>query len=316
MPIVTSNSYKGTPFMLLNGHLETIIPSVFHKAPEVNYQRQRLELKDGDFIDLDWLIKNNQDRLLIITHGLEGNSDRYYVRRTAKYFHDRGGDILAWNCRSCSGQINRLSKFYHHGDTNDLSDVILDALSDKYRKAVLFGYSMGGSLSIKYLGEGRTLDSRIKGAVTYSVPLNLKDSSDQLNKRVNRFYAHRFLKKLIKKVRIKAKYYPGILAIEAIDQIKTFDDFHHKYTLPLYGFPSIDVFYEKATCDQFLSSLSVPVFVGNALNDPLLGTKCYPKEEAKRNDLFYLQTPLKGGHVGFSYQSKGYSWMETHERIL
>ena len=81
---------------------------------------------------------------------------------------------------------------------------------------------MGGSLSIKYLGEGRTLDPRIKGAVTYSVPLNLKDSGDQLNKRANRFYTHRFLKKLIKKVRIKAKYYPGILDLEGIDQIKTF----------------------------------------------------------------------------------------------
>ena len=76
--------------MLLNGHLETIIPSLFHKAPIVNYERQRLELKDGDFIDLDWLLKNNHDRLLIITHGLEGNSERHYVRRTAKYFHDLG----------------------------------------------------------------------------------------------------------------------------------------------------------------------------------------------------------------------------------
>ena len=72
--------------MLLNGHLETIIPSVFHKAPEVNYQRQRLELKDGDFIDLDWLIKNNHDMLLIITHGLEGNSDRYYVEEQPNIF--------------------------------------------------------------------------------------------------------------------------------------------------------------------------------------------------------------------------------------
>ena len=170
---------------------------------------------------------------------------------------------------------------------------------------------MGGSLSIKYLGEGRILDPRIKGSVTYSVLLNLKDSGDQLNKPVNRFYTHRFLKKLIKKVRVKAKYYPGILDIEGIDQIKTFDDFRHKYTLPLYGFPSIDVFYEKASFDQFLPSLSVPVFVGHALNDPLLGTKCYPKEAAKQNKLFYLQATLKGGHVGFIYQNKDYSWMET-----
>ena len=107
------------------------------------------------------------------------------------------------------------------------------------------------------------------------------------------------MKKLINKARIKAKHVPGILDIEGIDQIKTFDDFHHKYTLPLYGFPTIDIFYEKATCDQFLPYLSVPVFVGNALNDPILGTKCYPKEVAKQNELFYLQIPLKGGHVRF-----------------
>lgn len=141
---------------MVNRHMETIIPSMFFKVDDIIYDRERLELSDGDFLDLDWLTgKKKKENLIVLSHGLEGSSDRYYIKRAARYFHERGWDILAWNCRSCSGEMNRLPRFYHHGDTEDLSKVIDHVLKSSYKKVILIGYSMGGSMSLKYLGEER-----------------------------------------------------------------------------------------------------------------------------------------------------------------
>jgi predicted alpha/beta-fold hydrolase len=295
---------------MANGHMETIIPSMFFKGPDLSYNRERLELSDGDFLDLDWLINPVNQNLMVISHGLEGSSDRYYVRRMADFFHQLGWDVLAWNCRSCSGEMNRLVRFYHHGETNDLAQVIDHGVMQKtYTNVVLTGSSMGGSMSIKYLGEQRKRPTSIKAAVTFSVPCNLRDSAEQLQLKSNRFYEKRFVKKLINKVKLKAPYHPEI-ELEGIDKIIDFDAFHERFTIPVYGFESMDEFYQKATCDQYLSDVEVPVLIINADNDPMLGVKCYPKELAKKSDQIYLEIPRVGGHVGFTIPGTKDSYME------
>ncbi len=221
---------------MLTPHWETVVPSIFYKGPQVNYVRQRLELADGDFLDLDKLEAGNR-RCMIITHGLEGGSDRYYVRRTADYFHRRGWDIYAWNCRSCSGELNRLPRFYHHGETGDLNEIVELAIASGYEEIVLFGYSMGGSMTLKYLGE-RAVASEIKAATVFSVPCNLRDSADALKLKENQFYEKRFLNKLKAKMKLKALKYPEVIDVSGIDQMVDFDEFHEKYTVPLHGFAS------------------------------------------------------------------------------
>lgn len=309
MPLIDRSTYSRRPWFLFNGHLETIIPSMFFHVDEVAYERQRLELEDGDFLDLDWL-KNSHRNLMIITHGLEGSADRYYVKRTAKYFSD-AWDILAWNCRGCSGEMNRLPRFYHHGDTQDLHYVVTAALSTgRYDKLVFVGYSMGGSMSLKYLGE-RKPDKRIAGAVTFSVPCDLKDSNEQLRLMENRIYENRFLKKLKEKIVKKHHNHPSDISIEGLDALSDFDQFHERYTAPLHGFSNAEDFFEKSTCDQFLEHIRVPVLIANALNDPLLGEKCYPKDLASSLPNVYLETPNIGGHVGFTQLDSDHSWMEN-----
>lgn len=311
MPIVKRSSYTRRPFYMLNGHMETIIPSMFFKVQGKPYKRERLELGDGDFLDLDWL-REGSTRLLILSHGLEGSSDRYYVRRTASYFHDLGWDILAWNCRSCSGEMNRLPRFYHHGDTDDLASVVDHALQTAdYTNAVLMGYSMGGSMSIKYLGESRERDDRIRGAVTFSVPVNLKDSAVQIERRENRIYEKRFLGKLKEKITMKAKMFPDQVSAQGLDQLSDFETFHERYTVPLHNFSDIDDFYDKATCDKYLDQISKPVLIANASNDPMLGDACYPQEMASHLSHIHLEIPRYGGHVGFSIHGSPYSWMEV-----
>jgi predicted alpha/beta-fold hydrolase len=305
MPVQPS-SYNKRPWYFFNAHLETIIPSLFYEVDGVDYVRERLELEDGDFLDLDW-IKEGNSRLMVLSHGLEGSSHRHYIKRPAKHFSKKGWDILAWNNRSCSGEMNRLPRFYHHGATEDISAVIDRGFKEGYNEIVLMGYSMGGGMQQKYLGE-RKVDPRIKGAISFSVPCNVKDSVIQLGKKDNQKYERRFIQKLKEKIVKKSKLMD--LDIEGIDKVKTFSQFDERFTLKLFpGYKDADDFYSKIASDQFLPSITVPLLIVNAKNDPILGEKCYPIVLAKNSDLIHLEMPELGGHVGFT-DERDLSYME------
>ncbi|MEQ8413089.1 MAG: alpha/beta fold hydrolase [Imperialibacter sp.] len=311
MPLISKSSYQRRPPYLFNPHLETVVPSAFRKVRGVTYDRERVELEDGDFLDVDWLT-GGSDKLVVLTHGLEGSSDRPYIAGMAKYFAANGWDALAWNCRTCGGEMNRLPRLYHHGATEDLSAVVEHGLkSGRYRKIALVGFSMGGSMSLKYLGErGSQIREEIIGAATFSVPCNLWDSAVQLTRRSNKFYKDRFLNKLKEKMKVKALRHPEVVNVTDIDLITTFDEFDDRYTAPLHGFSSRDDFYLKATSDQFYPELKRPALVANALNDPMLGEKCYPFEMARESSYLYLETPKVGGHVGFTQTGAEIYWAE------
>lgn len=308
MPLITSSSYKN-PFWLFNGHLETIVPSIFRKVTG-RYQRERFDLPDGDFVDLDWM-KGNNHQLVIISHGLEGNSERHYSKGLATYFHRHGWDALAWNCRGCSGEINRLLRFYHHGATEDLAAIIDHSIRLGYKKIALAGFSMGGSMSLKYLGEhGAGVPHEVKACVAFSVPCHLGSSAAELDKPSNRFYLNRFLKKLERKIRAKAGLHPGKISCENFNTIRSFREFDNCYTAPLHGFTDADDFYTRASSLPHLAAIAVPTLLVNALNDPFLPEACYPYELAKNHLMLYLETPDRGGHVGFSLGGKNENWME------
>ncbi|MDN5210662.1 alpha/beta fold hydrolase [Fulvivirgaceae bacterium BMA12] len=309
MPIIAQSSYK-RPFYLFSKHLETIIPSVFRKIHGIQYHRERIDTEDGDFLDLDWL-KGGNSQLAIISHGLEGSSERHYVKGMAKTYHQNGWDVLAWNCRTCSGEINRTARFYHHGATDDLKAVIDHAvLPDNYQNVVLVGCSMGGSLILKYLGENQVLPKALLCATVFSVPCNLKSSAMALEKAENRFYKRRFLKKLEKKVKAKAEIMPGVVKYDGFDDIKNFTDFDNKYTAPLHGFLDAEDFYKNASAENYLSKINLPTLLVNAKNDPFLPAACYPVEIARNHDSIYLEMPEHGGHVGFSLRGEEFNWAE------
>ncbi|MDN5203763.1 alpha/beta fold hydrolase [Fulvivirgaceae bacterium BMA10] len=308
--LIPKSNYKA-PIHLFNGHLETIVPSIFRKIDGVDYMRERVNTPDGDFLDLDWLT-NDYDKLVILSHGLEGSSERHYIKGMAKYFHQRHWDILAWNCRSCSGEMNLRPRFYHHGATNDLQTVIEHGLStNAYNTVVLIGMSMGGSLTLKYLGEQcEKLPDAVKGAVTFSVPCSLKASVRSLEKRSNKFYKKRFLKKLEKKIALKARMFPDKIRYQGFQNIKSFSDFDNQYTAPLHGFTDAEDFYRKASAVRYLTEINVPTLIVNALNDPMLERDCYPVEAAKDHSFVHLEMPEKGGHVGFSLLGSEFNWAE------
>ena len=187
-----------------NGHLLSIYPSLIRKGDAAIYKRERIRTDDDDFLDLDWSQQGNR-RLAIISHGLEGDSYRPYVLGMVRAVNKAGWDALAWNFRSCSGEMNRQLRFYHSGSTDDLDRVVRHASGQySYDKIALIGFSMGGNLTLVYLGEkGSGLDGMIEKAVVFSVPCDLKSSACELSKFRNILYMKRFLNLLHKKIRAK-----------------------------------------------------------------------------------------------------------------
>lgn len=291
--------------------MATVIPSTFRKISGVNYTRERITTTDDDFLDLDWLA-HGSDKLIVISHGLEGNSNRPYVKGMAKYFARHDWDVVAWNCRSCSGEANHRARLYHHGETDDLAEVIKHAIEKfNYRKVVLIGFSMGGSMTLKYLGErAASICPQVKGGVAFSVPVNLASSVNELGKKENDFYRRRFLKKLEKKIKEKSIMHPDKIKFTDFKQIQYFPEFDNLYTAPLHGFKNAEHFYLCASADQYMLNTQVPTLLMNAVNDPFLAKECYPYETCRDNKYLYFEAPEYGGHVGFTLKGSKYNYME------
>ena len=152
MPIVDKSTYTRRPWHLFNAHLEAAVPYLTRKIYRVKYERERLELDDGDFLDLDW-IKSGKEKLMIFSHGIEGNTRDYFVEQGMMFFSQREWDVLGWNYRSCSKEMNRLPQLYHQGNIEDLHAVINHASQYSYKEIVLVGFSFGGNITINsFLG--------------------------------------------------------------------------------------------------------------------------------------------------------------------
>ncbi|MBK9934677.1 MAG: alpha/beta fold hydrolase [Cytophagaceae bacterium] len=294
-----------------NGHWQTVYPSLFRKV-KIETKRERLELPDGDFLDLDWK-KHGNKKLVIATHGLEGDSTRHYVAGIAKIMEAAGFDGLMWNSRSCSREINRLPRFYHHGDAGDLKYVLEHAIKQGYEKILLVGFSMGGSLTLRLLGEyAGEVPSEVIGAVVASVPLDLPSSVAELDKPGKRFYMERFLKKLGKKIEEKSKMFPDhpILKIDENKKIRNFEQFDNRYTAPLHGYSDAHEFYEKASSKPLLPRIEVPTYIVQAINDPFLSPQCLEIESVTNNPNIRLILCDQGGHVGFMQRGSKYTFVE------
>lgn len=310
MPIINS-SYQRPPGYLFNGHFETIVPSLFRKIEGVTYQREKIDTPDEDFLNLDWS-KVGSDKILIISHGLEGDSQRHYVKALVKLFNQHQVDVLVWNNRSCGGEINLQPILYHHGASYDLDTVVNHVLGlAAYTEIYLCGISMGGAQTLKYIGEkGDKVPCQVKKAAVYSTPCNLASSAATLKQRANAFYKKRFLGKLKNKIRLKAVQFPDLVDLALLDQIQDFDEFDTHFTAKLHGFKDSQDFYQSVSADNWMEQIAIPTLIINALNDPLLGPECYPVALANRKEEIILEMPARGGHTGFMVKGEEFTWAE------
>lgn len=302
------NSYV-PPLFFKNGHIQSIFPALFRKV-NLSYSRERISTPDNDFLDLDWCDKGH-DRLAVISHGLEGCSHRAYVKGMAKALTQSGWDALAWNFRSCSQESNLKLRSYHNGVTDDLSCVIDHAKKKgRYQQIVLVGFSLGGNLSLLYLGK-LSPDPMIKKAVIFSAPCDLKSSAAVLKRKENSIYMKRFLVMLHKKIKAKKQMFPELIDDDGYEKIKDFKGFDDRYTAPIHGFKDAHDYWEKCSSKPYIPNINVPTLIVSALDDPFLSRRCFPFKEAATNPNVTLHTPKSGGHVGFiTFNRQNRYWSE------
>ena len=299
MPIIQS-TYK-PPFWAKKSFVSTVFSGLARSVYGVVQTRERIELTDGDFIDVDWsYAESPSDKVIILLHGLEGNAQRPYITGSAKLFNENGVDACAVNFRGCSDEPNRLYRSYHSGATEDLDAVINHILEkDKYSEIYIKGISLGANMALKYAGEHNDLPKELKGIVAVSSPCYLKGSCDALMSLKNKHYAIRFLAHLKDKLKPKLEQFPQDISVTDFNSIKTLVDFDDIYTSKAHGFKNALDYYEQSSSLQYLPSINIPTLIINSLNDSFLSSECYPVKEAKQNPNLYLEMPKYGGHVGF-----------------
>ena len=298
MPIVKSHFKSSLVFE--NGFIATVYSGLIRRL-KINQFRERITLRDDDFIDLDWSYGRNPSKsVVILLHGMEGHGQRPYITGPALLFNENDIDAICVNFRCCSGELNLKYSSYHSGKSEDLDDVVKHVVSlKKYDSIFIKGISLGANMLLKYLGEGNSIPPQVKGGMAVSAPCDLSGSAKALHKIINLPYQINFLWGLVKRLKLKQKQFPDLISKSQVRSIFTLNDFDEVYTSRAHGFKNAQDYYEKASSLQFLKSIKTPVLVLNALNDSFLSKNCYPYKEAEQNPFLYLETPAKGGHVGF-----------------
>lgn len=313
MPVLPHSSYRA-PRWLPGAHAQTIFPSLFRHMAPLPFTRSRLETPDGDSILLDTLLAGPEPAktVVVLSHGLEGDSRRKYIRGMCRVFTSLGWDCVSRNFRACGGEMNRLPGMYHSGQTEDIHSVVEHVIAGGYESVLLVGFSMGGNQTLKYLGENPDrVPSRVRGAAAFSVPCHLPGAAVVLDKPGNAIYMRHFMRTLHKKVRQKHASFPELYPLDGLERVRTFAEFDSRYTAPVHGFASAADYWERSACLPHLGGIRVPALLVNAKNDPFLSERCYPVAEAGRNPALTLEMPEQGGHVGFcSPLGRGAYWSE------
>lgn len=275
-------------------HLQTIWPALARRRPRLPLTRRRVELADGDFIDLQ-LGAGAGLRVLVI-HGLEGDLESHYAGTLLDRLARAGYQPVFMHLRGTSGEPNRLDRSYHSGATDDLA-AVLAALAQDPQGAPLaaIGFSLGGNLLLKYLGEtGRPL---IAMGIAVSVPFVLRDAMLRLDLGTSRLYRAYLMDKLKAAFRRKFSTRPCPLPV-AIDRLRDFNQFDDQVTAPLCGFAGVFDYYTQASCRQYLPRITAPTLILHALDDPFMFPTTVPMEHELGPGVT-LELSRHGGHVGF-----------------
>lgn len=292
--------YTAPPW-LPGGHLQTLYPTLFLRGSEIPYRRERWELADGDFLDVDWMEGDTRSPLVVVFHGLEGSSRSPYARKFMAHARQRGWGGAVINFRGCSGVPNRLPRAYFAGDSAEIQTV-LQRIRDSHPNASIYaaGISLGGNALLKWLGEaGQQAHELIQRAAAISAPLDMQAAGAALDSGLNRLlYTAHFLSTLKRKSLEKARLHPGVLDAELIRQAATFREFDSHVTARLHGYRDADDYWLRTSSKPGLINIALPTLVLNARNDPFLPASALPVATDVSTSVV-LEQPAQGGHVAF-----------------
>ena len=294
--MITRSAFR--PAWWLPGpHLQTLFPSLFRPRRPPPLIRERLELPDGDFLDLEWTV-NTPGSIVLVLHGLEGSLESHYTGGMLAALAQQGYNACMMYLRGCSGEPNRLPHSYHSGKTADL-DFVVETIQQRLPQKPLsiVGFSLGGNILLKWLGE-QGEGARIRTAVSISVPFDLNQAALQLERGLSRIYQHHLVKKLHAAAKRKAALHPLPWPAEHIHELRTFRRFDNEITAPLNGFRDVDDYYNRASSKQYLKSIRVPTLLIQARDDPFLPAAALPQDDDLSPSVT-LELSRQGGHVGF-----------------
>ena len=317
----TSSSIFKPAWWLPEGHSQTLWRK-FSPPPPVPQRRQRLELRDGDFIDIDWSQQiqpadSAADTLVIIQHGLCGCSSSPYVIALQDQLARHGIASTAVNFRGCGGEVNRLAKAYHSGISEDTNE-IFENLSIAYprHQFVFVGYSLGANVLLKWLGEIKQ-HPQLRQAIAVSTPFNLALCSTALLNGASRWYGSYFVRRLVRDVNSKKQYFAAKGIQEQWQQldelgdlrgIRTIWEFDDRVTAPLHGFRNAEDYYSKCSSMNFIDEIGVDTLLIQSRNDPMIPPESLP-DPATLPANIHLQLLDHGGHVGFISGARD-NWLE------
>ena len=295
---------------LKNCHAQTLWPSLFRPRSAITLTRERLELADGDFLDLDWGMENSGP-LVLILHGLEGNDRSHYTRPLLQYLSGQGLHPLLMYFHGCSNEVNRLPRAYHSGETTDL-DAVVQHLKTRYPDKPIYavGFSLGGNVLLKWLGETGS-DNPLTAAAAISVPFDLDNTATKLNSGISRIYQRYFMDKLHRSLQRKISHVELPVDVLTALQSKTIREYDDQVTAPLHQFRDADDYYQQSSSRHYLHAIAKPTLIIHAEDDPFMTRAAIPTQ-AELSDQITLELCRHGGHVGFiaGHAFKPVYWLE------
>jgi predicted alpha/beta-fold hydrolase len=292
-------------------HLQTLWPSLVRCRPKLQKRDERLELPDGDFLDIAWVGHNSGPTILIL-HGLEGGIESHYAAGILAALNHAGYRPVLMHFRGCSGIPNRLPRSYHSGETGDLQWVIehIEGITGKSIDAAI-GFSLGGNVLLKWLGEQHQA-SALKTAVAISVPFQLNDCALRLQRGFSTLYRYYLLDKLRRSYKARLHLVPPENRVD-VDSLRSFREFDDQVTAPLNGFRDVDHYYGDSSSRQYLKWIETPTLILHADDDPFMWRSTIP-QAGELSPAVTLELCKGAGHVGFiegSLPWKSHYWLES-----
>jgi predicted alpha/beta-fold hydrolase len=337
------------PLWARNAHFQTIAGALLTRAPKgFHYtHRVRLHTPDGDWFEVDCAVHGAHDErvepgevqdslpatraarpLAVVLHGLESCSRGIQTLQLANMLYNGlGANVYAMNFRGCSGEPNATPKSYHLGETSDLKLLIEElrsrvapvASDERAQPLLLSGFSLGGNVICKYLGEF-VEHARLFGvtaAAVYCVPFDALASQPVLDSGLIRryVYSRRFVRSIQNKLKNRRLSTKVPYDLERVLRAETIGEIDDAYIAPTYGFKDRFDYYRKCSCGQFLEGVRTPLLIINARDDPFMAPSSLPIPEEIRNPMVCLAYTSYGGHCGFfsgMATVRGDSWIGSH----
>lgn len=289
-----------------NPHVQTVCARLLRGRAGVSFVRERISTPDRDFIDLDYPLVHSYPALdswplAIVLHGLEGSARSKYAIEAYRCLARRGVAAVGFNFRSCSGELNVGKRLYHSGETSDLG-LVLEHLAAKFPDRALgaIGFSIGGNVLLKYLGErGASALKRLIAVATISVPFDLAAGAEHIEKGFSKVYRFKLIRSLKAKVRAKADHIADLIEYSRTLRSSTFWEFDDAATAPLHGFSGADDYYAQSSSNCFIERIAVPTCLIQSRDDPFVPADAIPESAARDNPAIETNFLDRGGHVGF-----------------